>query len=137
MKKTIITSIFISLITTVNLNANDHNITTENNQSKSINKTTLVINLDKEQEQKRGGKVEDIIRGMLTIGDNNDEVTFVGKLLANASNIIIIIQDSTGKIKQTIKNSLTIKTDWLENMDMVIIKKDNKTIVKKEVKKRE
>jgi len=137
VKKTIITSIFISLITTVNLNANDHNITTENNQSKSINKTTLVINLDKEQEQKRGGKVEDIIRGMLTIGDNNDEVTFVGKLLANASNIIIIIQDSTGKIKQTIKNSLTIKTDWLENMDMVIIKKDNKTIVKKEVKKRE
>ena len=127
MKKALKTLIFSSLIIGSSISANS-------NQPKHLKRNTLIVNLDKESKKNRGD-VEDIIYGMLTITGDNDEVSFTGKMLANTSNIVIIIKDSAGKIKKTVKNSLTIKTKWLNSMDSVIIKKNNKTIVEKEVEK--
>ena len=114
----------------------ESNSTQENNQSKTVKKTALIVDLDKElKEQESKGKTDNIVYGMLSFGDNNDEVAFVGTMLVEASNTIIVIEDSSGKIKRTITNSLTIKTAWLESGDKVIIKKEEKVILDKEVER--
>lgn len=111
------------------------NTTQEGNQTKP-SKEKLIIDLDKErEEQETKGEIEDIIYGILRINENNDEVSFAGQILADTSDIVIFIKDSTDKIKKTIRNSLTIKTAGLKNGDKVIIKKGKNVLMDKEVER--
>jgi hypothetical protein len=111
------------------------NATQEGNQTKP-SKEKLIIDLDKErEEQETKGEIEDIIYGILRINENNDEVSFAGQILADTSDIVIFIKDSTDKIKKTIRNSLTIKTAGLKNGDKVIIKKGKNVLMDKEVER--
>ena len=111
------------------------NATQEGNQTKP-SKEKLIVDLDKErEEQETKGEIEDIIYGILRINENNDEVSFAGLILADTSDIVIFIKDSTDKIKKTIRNSLTIKTAGLKNGDKVIIKKGKNVLMDKEVER--
>jgi hypothetical protein len=111
------------------------NATQEGNQTKP-SKEKLIVDLDKErEEQETKGEIEDIIYGILRINENNDEVSFAGQILADTSDIVIFIKDSTDKIKKTIRNSLTIKTAGLKNGDKVIIKKGKNVLMDKEVER--
>ena len=138
MKREIVGLIVIVLIIVGIFSSNINSATVaETNSTRESNKT-LIIDLDKErEEQESRGEVEKIIYGILRTGDNNDEVTFIGKMLAYASDIVITIRDSSDKLKDTIKNTLTIKTDKLENGDIIILKKGNKVLMEKEVEKKE
>ena len=114
---------------------NEINATQEGNQTKP-SKEKLIVDLDKErEEQETKGEIEDIIYGILRINENNDEVSFAGQILADTSDIVIFIKDSTDKIKKTIRNSLTIKTAGLKNGDKVIIKKGKNVLMDKEVER--
>ena len=111
------------------------NTTQESNQTEPL-KSVLIVDLDRERtEQKSRGEISDIITGTLALGDNNDEVSFVGKMLVDASNIVITIKDNSGKIKKIIKDSLTIDTSEINDGDIVTLQKDKKVLMKKEVVK--
>jgi len=109
--------------------------TQESNQTEPL-KNVLIVDLDRERtEQKSRGEISDIITGILTLSDNNDEVSFVGKMLVDASNIVITIKDNSGKIKKIIKDSLTIDTSKINDGDIVTLQKAKKVLMKKEVVK--
>jgi len=135
MRPYIVVALLILLNSTLVASSDNTDITQESNVSKSEKK--IVIDLDKELEkQKSRGEIDDIIYGILQIGDNNDEVAFVGTMLADASGVVITISDEFDKLKKTIKDSLTISTDELKDGDMVKIEKDGKVLMEKEVEKR-
>jgi hypothetical protein len=130
-----ITILAILGLLNINISAKEINATQEGNQTKP-SKEKLIIDLDKErEEQETKGEIEDIIYGILRINENNDEVSFAGQILADTSDIVIFIKDSTDKIKKTIRNSLTIKTAGLKNGDKVIIKKGKNVLMDKEVER--
>ena len=135
MRPYIVVALLILLNSTLVASSDNTDITQESNVSKSEKK--IVIDLDKElKKQKSRGEIDDIIYGILQIGDNNDEVAFVGTMLADASGVVITISDEFDKLKKTIKDSLTISTDELKDGDMVKIEKDGKVLMEKEVEKR-
>ena len=135
MRPYIVVVLLILLNSTLVASSNDTNSTQESNVSKSEKK--IVVDLDKElKKQESRGDIDNIIYGVLRIGDNNDEVAFVGTMLASASGVVITISDELGKLKKTIKDSLTISTDELKNEYMVKIEKDGKVLMEKEVVKK-
>ena len=134
MRPYIIVALLILLNSTLVASSDETNTAQEHNVSKPSKK--IVVDLDKELEsQKARGEVDDIIYGVLRIGDNNDEVAFVGTMLADASEVVITIRDKFDKLKKTIKDSLTLSTDELEDGDMVKVEKNSKTLLNKEVQR--
>ena len=134
------TEILIGLILlNVNLMATDIKIN-ENNSSTvelNISKKTVIIDLDEEDaENEDRGAVDDIIRGIIPLG-HNDEVTFWGKdVVLISSNIKVYINDVYQEAIEVIDGVFTIKASKLNDGDMVTIKSGNgNTLVEKKIKK--
>ena len=131
MKKYLLLTIIV-----FNLDAMATEITSsnENNSSKEETKT-LKIDLDKERkEAKERGGFEDIIKGFIPLG-HNDEVTFLGKKVLISRGIKVYIN---GIYKETIKvvnRMFTIKTSDLKVGDKITVKTGDTTLVDKEVVK--
>ena len=134
------TEILIGLILlNVNLMAMDIKVN-ENNSStveSNTSKKRVIIDLDEEDaENEDRGAVDDIIRGIIPLG-HNDEVTFWGKdVVLISSNIKVYINDVYQEAIEVIDGVFTIKASKLNDGDMVTIKSGNgNTLVEKRVKK--
>ena len=112
----------------------------ENNSSTvelNISKKTVIIDLDEEDaENEDRGAVDDIIRGIIPLG-HNDEVTFWGKdVVLISSNIKVYINDVYQEAIEVIDGVFTIKASKLNDGDTISVKnKNGNTLVEKKVNK--
>ena len=108
----------------------------ENNNSKEEKTKTYIIDLDKERkEAKERGTIEDLIRGIIPLG-HNDEVTFLGKKVLISRGIKVYINDVYQESIKVIKRTFTLKTADLKVGDKVTVKtKKGTTLVEKKVVK--
>jgi len=136
MKKEILIGL---ILLNVNLMAMDIKVN-ENNSStveSNISKKRVIIDLDEEDaENEDRGAVDDIIRGIIPLG-HNDEVTFWGKdVVLISSNIKVYINDVYQEAIEVIDGIFTIKASKLNDGDRVTIKSGNgNTLVEKKVNK--
>ena len=108
----------------------------ENNVSKEEKTKTYIIDLDKERkEADERGIVEDIIKGIIPLG-HNDEVTFIGKKVLISRGIKVYINDVYQESIKVIKRTFTLKTADLKVGDKVTVKtKKGTPLVEKKVVK--
>ena len=131
--------LLIGLITlSINVMATETVTREENNSSKTeqSNSKVLIIDLDKEaEENEQRGAIDDIIKGIIPLG-HNDEVTFFGENVLLATPITITIVDKYNKIKKTLIDVFTIKTADLNVGDSIKIRnKRDVLLVEKKVTK--
>ena len=136
MKKEILIGL---ILLNMNLMATDIKVN-DNNSSKEESNTSkkrVIIDLDEEDaENEDRGAVDDIIRGIIPLG-HNDEVTFWGKdVVLISSNIKVYINDVYQEAIEVIDGVFTIKASKLNNGDTITVKnKNGNTIVEKKVNK--
>ena len=130
MKKYIIAGVL--LLSTTNLFANSNNYTTVIEER---GKKILVIDLDKAKEDGKKGGASTILKGIISIG-HNDEVKFIGENTLMARGITITITSKMNKLKKTLIDVFTIKTSDLAVGDTIRIKnRRGKVKVEQKVKK--
>ena len=126
------------IIIALNLNvmATETTQASENNISKEEKTKTYIIDLDKERkEADERGIVEDIIKGIIPLG-HNDEVTFFGKKVLISRGIKVYINDVYQESIKVIKRTFTLKTADLKVGDKVTVKtKKGTPLVEKKVVK--
>lgn len=131
MKKYIVAGVI--LLSTVNLFANNNNnyTTVIEEEGKKI----LVVDLDKAKEDGKKGGTSTLLKGIISIG-HNDEVKFIGENTLMARGITITITSKMNKLKKTLVDVFTIKTSDLEVGDTIRIKnRRGKVKVEQKVKK--
>ena len=130
MKKYIIAGVL--LLSTTHLFANSNNYTTVIEER---GKKILVIDLDKAKEDGKKGGASTILKGIISIG-HNDEVQFIGENTLMARGITITITSKMNKLKKTLIDVFTIKTSDLAVGDTIRIKnRRGKVKVEQKVKK--
>jgi len=98
-------------------------------------KKVLVIDLDKAKEDGKKGGASTLLKGIISIG-HNDEVKFIGENSLMARPITITITSKMDKLKKTLVNIFTIKTSDLAVGDTIRIKnRRGKVKVEQKVKK--
>lgn len=132
MKKYIIVGVI--LLSTANLFAN-----TNNNSYTTVivedGKSVLVIDLDKAKEDGKKGGGSSLLKGIISIG-NNDEVKFIGENTLMARGITITITSNLNQLKKTLVGVFTIKASDLAEGDIIRIKnRRGKVKVEQKVKK--
>ena len=136
MKKEILIGL---ILLNVNLMATDIKVNDNNSSNEESNKSKkrVIIDLDEEDaENEDRGTVDDIIRGIIPLG-HNDEVTFWGKdVVLISSNIKVYINNVYQDAIKVIDGVFTIKASKLNDGDTVTVKnKNGNTIVEKKVEK--
>ena len=118
MKKYLIAGVI--LLSTVNLFAN-----TNNNSYMTVieerGKKVLVIDLDKAKEDGKKGGASTLLKGIISIG-HNDEVKFIGENTLMTRGITITITSKMNKLKKTLVDVFTIKISDLTVGDTIRIK---------------
>jgi len=132
VKKYIIVGVI--LLSTANLFAN-----TNNNSYTTVivedGKSVLVIDLDKAKEDGKKGGGSSLLKGIISIG-NNDEVKFIGENTLMARGITITITSNLNQLKKTLVGVFTIKASDLAEGDIIRIKnRRGKVKVEQKVKK--
>jgi len=132
VKKYIIVGVI--LLSTANLFAN-----TNNNSYTTVivedGKSVLVIDLDKAKEDGKKGGGSSLLKGIISIG-NNDEVKFIGENTLMARGITITITSNLNQLKKTLEGVFTIKASDLAEGDIIRIKnRRDKVKVEQKVKK--
>jgi len=132
VKKYIIVGVI--LLSTANLFAN-----TNNNSYTTVivedGKSVLVIDLDKAKEDGKKGGGSSLLKGIISIG-NNDEVKFIGENTLMARGITITITSNLNQLKKTLEGVFTIKASDLAEGDIIRIKnRRGKVKVEQKVKK--
>jgi hypothetical protein len=136
MKKEILIGL---ILLNVNVMATDIKVNDNNSSKEELNnsKKKVIIDLDEEdaKNEERGG-IDDIIRGIIPLG-HNDEVTFWGKdVVLISSNIKVYINDIYQDAIEVIDGVFTIKSSQLNDGDTVTVKnKNGNTLVEKKVSK--
>lgn len=131
MKKYIIVGVI--LLSTANLFANTNNSYTT--VIVEDGKNVLVIDLDKAKEDGKKGGGSSLLKGIISIG-NNDEVKFIGENTLMARGITITITSNLNQLKKTLEGVFTIKASDLAEGDIIRIKnRRGKVKVEQKVKK--
>ena len=84
-------------------------------------KKVLVVDLDKAKEDGKKGGDSTLLKGIISIG-HNDEVKFIGENTLMARGITITITSKMNKLKKTLVDVFTIKTSELAVGDTIRIK---------------
>jgi hypothetical protein len=110
----------VILLSTANLFANSNNksyISVIEERGKKV----LVVDLDKAKEDGKKGGGSTLLKGIISIG-HNDEVKFIGENTLMARGVTITITTKMNKLKKTLVGIFTIKTSDLEVGDTIRIK---------------
>jgi len=131
MKKYIVAGVLsMSINLFANINTNSYSSIIEER-----GKNVLVVDLDKAKEDGKKGGASTILKGIISIG-HNDEVKFIGENSLMARPITITITSKMNKLKKTLVDVFTIKTSDLAVGDTIRIKnKRGKVKVEQKVKK--
>ena len=116
MKKYLIAGVI--LLSTANLFANTNSYMTVIEER---GKKVLVVDLDKGKEDGKKGGASSILKGIISIG-HNDEVKFIGENTLMARGITVTITSKMNKLKKTLVDVFTIKTSELAVGDTIRIK---------------
>ena len=125
MKKYLIAGVI--LLSTANLFASSNS----NNYMTVIEergKKILVVDLDKGNEDGKKGGASTILKGIISIG-HNDEVKFIGKNTLMARGITVTITNSVNKVKKTLAGIFSIKTSDLAVGDTITIRNRLDTVM--------
>jgi hypothetical protein len=117
VKKYIIVGVIL-LTTNLFANVNKNSYTTVIAER---GKKILVIDLDKAKEDGKKGGASTLLKGIISIG-HNDEVKFIGENTLMARGITITITSKMNKLKKTLVDVFTIKTSELAVGDTIRIK---------------